>query len=91
MNAIGKPSHVEGNVIAKLVTDTTSKKINIEAAQVYKGFVPDVNGLGLKDAVYLLEKEGLHVQVEGKGKVQVQSVPAGTKALKGQTIILQLS
>jgi cell division protein FtsI (penicillin-binding protein 3) len=53
--------------------------------------VPDVSGLGLKDAVYLLEKEGLQVTVQGKGKVQQQSLTPGTKTFKGQTIILQLS
>jgi cell division protein FtsI (penicillin-binding protein 3) len=91
LNSIGKPSVMEGNTIAKLETDSNSKKITVAPAKVYKGFVPDVNGLGLKDAIYLLEKEGLKVQVEGRGKVQLQSIAPGTAIAKGQLITLQLS
>ncbi len=91
LNSIGKPSSLEGNTIAKLEADSNNKKITIVPAKVYKGYVPDVNGLGLKDAVYLLEKEGLKVQVEGRGKVQVQSIAPGTAIAKGQLITLQLS
>jgi len=92
LNAIGKQVQLdEGNTIAKLESDTTNKKINITSATVYKGYVPDVNGLGLKDAVYLLEKQGLKVLVEGRGRVQAQSLAPGTQIAKGQTIKLQLS
>jgi cell division protein FtsI (penicillin-binding protein 3) len=91
LNAIGKPMPLKGNYVAKLETDTVNKTLNVMPAPVYKGYVPDVTGLGLKDAVYLLEKEGLHVQIEGRGRVQVQSLQPGTRTQKGQTIILQLS
>ncbi len=90
LNAIGKEVSLEGNTIARLEPDS-NKKINIEPAEVYKGFVPDVNGLGLKDAIYLLEKQGLKVQVEGRGRVQAQSINPGTQISKGQLIKLQLS
>ncbi len=53
--------------------------------------MPDVTGMGLKDAVYMLESSGLQVQVVGKGKVHGQSIPAGTIIAKGQNITLQLS
>jgi cell division protein FtsI (penicillin-binding protein 3) len=78
--------------ITQLVSDTTSKTVSVQpAVKVTKGYVPDVNGMGLKDAIYLLEKEGLQVQVRGKGRVQLQSIPAGTKTNKGEIIVLQLS
>lgn len=79
-----------GNELMQLTADS-NKKITIESAKVYGGYVPDVSGLGLKDAVYLLEKEGMQVQVKGKGKVQLQSVAPGSRIYKGQKIILQLS
>ncbi len=79
-----------GNELMQLTADS-NKKITIESAKVYEGYVPDVSGLGLKDAVYLLEKEGMQVQVKGKGKVQLQSVAPGSRIYKGQKIILQLS
>jgi cell division protein FtsI (penicillin-binding protein 3) len=80
----------EGNIVKQLYSDS-SKKIAVNPAKVYAGYVPDVSGLGLKDAIYLLEKEGMKVTVRGKGKVQMQSVAAGTKIIKGQNILLQLS
>lgn len=56
-----------------------------------KGEVPDVRGLGLRDAVRLLEAEGLKVRVSGQGNVKNQSIAPGNKAVEGQTISLQLS
>ncbi len=52
---------------------------------------PNVVGMGLKDAVYLLENKGLKVAANGKGKVMNQSVTAGTNFKKGQTIALMLN
>jgi cell division protein FtsI (penicillin-binding protein 3) len=52
---------------------------------------PDVRGLGLKDAVYLLENFGLRVSVGGKGKVIYQSLTAGCNFNKGQVINIQLN
>jgi cell division protein FtsI (penicillin-binding protein 3) len=52
---------------------------------------PDVHGLGLKDAVYLLENFGLRVAVGGKGKVIYQSLTAGSNFNKGQFINIQLN
>ncbi len=53
--------------------------------------IPDVTGMGLKDAVYLLENKGLKIAVQGKGKVISQSMPAGTGFTKGNKITLYLN
>ncbi|MDQ6902179.1 MAG: transpeptidase family protein [Bacteroidota bacterium] len=53
--------------------------------------VPDVTGLGLKDALYLLENMGLKVEAKGKGKVTYQSIAQNTGFHKGQSINLQLN
>lgn len=53
--------------------------------------IPDVVGMGLKDAVYVLENKGLIAIVSGKGKVVSQSLPAGIKFKKGQKIIITLN
>ena len=53
--------------------------------------IPDVKGMGLKDAVYLLENKGFIVTVSGKGKV-VNQLPAATTIFKkGQNISLILN
>lgn len=51
--------------------------------------VPNVVGLGLRDAVFVLENRGLKVEVEGFGKVARQSILPGTRA-RGQSIRLYL-
>ena len=55
-----------------------------------EGIVPDVKGMGAKDAVFLMEKKGLKVMLSGVGKVHRQSIAAGNKAIKGQTVRLEL-
>ncbi|MBA2250827.1 MAG: transpeptidase family protein [Chitinophagaceae bacterium] len=55
------------------------------------GKVPKVVGMGLKDAVCLLENMGLHVVASGRGKVMYQSIIADANYLKGQTINIQLN
>ena len=52
--------------------------------------VPDVTGMGAKDAVFLLETYGLHVKLQGRGKVKHQSMPAGSAVVKNGTCALVL-
>lgn len=52
--------------------------------------VPDVRGMGAKDAVYVLKKRGLDVAIEGTGAVKKQSTPPGAEIAKGQSIKLIL-
>jgi len=52
---------------------------------------PNVVGMGLKDAVYLLENMGLKVTATGRGRVVNQSLAAGTDFKKTQTISLFLN
>lgn len=53
--------------------------------------IPDVKGMGAKDAVYLLERRGLQVIINGRGRVVEQSLPSGYKYKKGEKITLQLN
>ncbi|HET7001465.1 MAG TPA: penicillin-binding protein, partial [Puia sp.] len=53
--------------------------------------VPDVKGMGLKDALYLLESRDLKVITRGTGKVKQQSISAGTIVSKNQKLILDLN
>lgn len=52
--------------------------------------IPDVKGMGAKDATYLLQQCGLNVKLTGYGTVWQQSIAAGKKAVKGGTIELKL-
>ena len=52
--------------------------------------VPDVKGLGLKDAVYLVENSGLRCNYSGTGHVSAQSEAAGREVEAGTTVTLTL-
>ena len=93
LHAIGKTVAMpedNTNSLMQLVTDTT-RTLVIQPRKLYRNVMPDVMGMSLKDAVYMLETSGMQVHVQGRGKVKVQSVAPGTAIIKGQNIILQLS
>ncbi len=71
---------------AEQALDAVTLQERVFAANV----VPSVIGMGAKDAVYLLESRGLKVHLSGIGKVRRQSITAGSRLVKGQTIGLQL-
>ena len=58
--------------------------------QTEPGLVPKLKGLGLKDALYALESQGLRCQYEGVGHVSAQSPAAGSKAKKGEIVKITL-
>lgn len=66
------------------------KGVNLTKIAVSNKVVPDVTGMGARDAVYLLESCGLRVKLQGRGKVKRQSFPAGKEALKGSECVLIL-
>ncbi|MNF01392.1 PASTA domain protein [compost metagenome] len=66
-------------------------KLKIASKEVKTNIVPDVMGMGIKEALYLLENAGLKVHISGAGSVNRQSIPAGSNYKKGQTINLELS
>ncbi len=53
--------------------------------------VPNVKGMTFRDALFLLEKSGLQVEHNGKGRVVEQSILPGTRVSKGRRIHLRLS
>lgn len=58
---------------------------------IIKDLVPDVQGMTLRDAIYLLEKAGLRVEHQGKGRVSDQSLNPGTRISKGTRIRIRLN
>jgi cell division protein FtsI (penicillin-binding protein 3) len=55
------------------------------------GVIPDVTGMGARDAVYILESRQVKVRIEGRGKVIAQSLPAGHQIKKGEICSLKLN
>jgi cell division protein FtsI (penicillin-binding protein 3) len=64
--------------------------IKLTADPVIPGVMPNVTGMGLKDALFILEKQGLRVIVNGKGVVVRQSIAPGTPVGKGIPVAIEL-
>ncbi len=64
--------------------------VKLDKKTVVEGMVPSVKGMGAKDAIYILERMGLRVNLSGRGFVKEQSIPAGSKVIKGSQIHLTL-
>jgi len=71
-------------------THLVDDEIRIQPFELADGIIPDVRGMGAKDAVYLLEKLGLNVQINGRGRIISQSINPGTQATNGRAIVLNL-
>jgi len=70
---------------------TNDNRSVLTARPVQKNIMPNVKGMGLKDALYLLENMKIKVITKGRGKVTAQSQDAGTPVTKGSTVIIELS
>jgi len=84
-----KPSNIDFTGIARYTRDS-SNRYTVQKQTNIKSTVPNVGGMGLKDALLVLEAAGMKVTISGMGKVLNQSIPAGNKIVKGQRIHLQL-
>jgi cell division protein FtsI (penicillin-binding protein 3) len=58
--------------------------------QYGNSYIPNVIGMGARDAVYAIEKRGVKVKISGRGKVTAQSLPPGHFIKKGETCTLTL-
>lgn len=65
--------------------------IQLKPRIIKENLVPNVVGMGVKDAIYILENMGLKVSVDGKGYVKKQSQNPGVRVKKGSHIALKLS
>ena len=70
--------------------DRIREKVVVQGRAVEAGKVPSVVGMGLKDAIFLLESQGLKVAFYGRGRVVSQSLPAGAPVVRGQVVSLKL-
>jgi cell division protein FtsI (penicillin-binding protein 3) len=68
----------------------TSNGVVYEEYNLIKGVMPNVTGMGLKDALYLLGNAGLKAKVKGSGKIVNQSIAAGSKIGKGLSVQIDL-
>ncbi|MBK0383368.1 transpeptidase family protein [Pedobacter sp. SD-b] len=84
--------------IKALYASTNENEIGIDSSngiayqeiKMNKGLVPNVSGMGLEDALFVLGNSGLKPIVKGEGEVKSQSLAAGTPIYKGTRILIEL-
>ena len=69
----------------------SASEVVLQPREEHEKSVPAVIGMGAKDAVFLLESQGLKVRLNGVGRVKRQSIAAGSRLVKGQTVLLTLT
>jgi cell division protein FtsI (penicillin-binding protein 3) len=81
-----------GRVKADWVSsEKKTEAVSLHQRKVVAGLVPNVVSMGAKDAIYLLENAGLHVRLLGRGSVRRQSIAPGSRARRGDQIVLEMS
>lgn len=79
---------VQQNEWSRLYTVNFYPVLNTQSFQ--KHTMPDVKGMGLKDALYLLESRSMKVVIRGRGKVKTQSIEPGAALSRDQTVTIEL-
>ena len=74
-----------------VATRESGDTIRLAGIKLQKGLVPDVRGMSLRDAVYLLENSGLRVRYSGKGRVLRQSPEHGARYAVGTVVSLDMN
>jgi cell division protein FtsI (penicillin-binding protein 3) len=72
-------------------TITQAEEVEVYRQKVLPGMVPNVQGMNIQDALFILENHGLQVEIQGSGMVKKQSLKAGQKFNQGQHIRIELS
>jgi cell division protein FtsI (penicillin-binding protein 3) len=87
-------SAAKGSGVKVTKVDSQWAKVNERmesiAVEVQAHKVPNVIGMGARDAVYAIEQTGMMAEIRGKGKVASQSMEPGSAVIKNGTIYLEL-
>lgn len=84
-------SYANGNPIWGKAEHGGSTTVKLLKEKQYgKSRVPNVIGMGARDAVFLLESRGVKTRIAGRGKVTQQSIAPGTTVKKNMVCLLKL-
>ena len=91
--SVFKPAVKPGNNTAAeyVLTDLNIKeRPQFQQEKTSGHTIPNLTGMGARDAVYALEKRGVRATIKGRGKVKSQSLSAGTDVKQGMKCELYL-
>ena len=66
------------------------KNVQLTQISTQRNIIPDLTGMGARDAVYLLESRGVKAIIKGRGKVKSQSIYSGTSIKQGMACELYM-
>ncbi len=89
-NELGISNHLEGEDVEWVRTKVDNNAITWKRNHSESDLVPNVEGMTLRDALYLLENKGLKVSITGTGRVRKQSVSPGMRINQGTRITIEL-
>ena len=87
LNVKTNESGIKSNFVA---SSSNNQGVSLRDLPIVENLVPNVVGMGAKDAVFALENCGLRVSVSGYGSVVSQSIANGSRVVPGQTVTLTL-
>jgi cell division protein FtsI (penicillin-binding protein 3) len=74
-----------------VATRESGDTVRLAGIKLQQGLVPDVRGMSLRDAIYLLENSGIRVKYSGKGRVLRQSPEHGARYNEGTIVSLEMN
>ncbi len=89
-NELGISNHSDDENAPWVKTRVAGNAVLWSRNPVQNGAVPDVRGMTLRDALYVLENAGLKVEFEGRGRVIEQSMYPGRRVVGDHKIRLKL-
>jgi cell division protein FtsI (penicillin-binding protein 3) len=74
-----------------VATKESGDTVSLKSVKIQSGLIPDVRGMTLRDAIYLLENSGIRVKYSGKGRVLRQSPEHGARYNEGTVVALDMN
>ena len=74
-----------------VVTTKLDSCVKLGNRVISENLMPNVKGMGVKDAVFILENMSLGVELMGRGTILNQSIAPGTRISKGDLVVLEMS
>ena len=74
-----------------VATRESGDTVRLAGIKLQQGLVPDVRGMSLRDAIFLLENSGIRVRYSGKGRVLRQSPEHGARYSDGTVVSLDMN
>lgn len=91
LSTLNIPFHspvITTNEIGEAISDETRVTLSVRDNDYQR--MPDLTGMGLRDAVYEIERRGMRVKVKGIGSVKRQSVEAGSEVTPKRVVVIEL-